>query len=35
LTFRVTEPIPIPVSALLGAALCVVLGAGRHREVLA
>ncbi len=35
ITFWVTEPVPIPVTALLGAALCVVLGVGPDREVLA
>lgn len=35
ITFWITEAIPIPISALLGAVLCVVLGIGRDREVLA
>ena len=35
ITFWVTEPIPIPVTALLGAALCVILGVGSDTEVLA
>lgn len=35
ITFWVTEPIPIPVTALAGAALCVILGVGPDREVLA
>lgn len=35
ITFWVTEPIPIPVTALLGAALCVILGVGPDKEVLA
>jgi sodium-dependent dicarboxylate transporter 2/3/5 len=34
LTFWVTEPIPIPVTALLGPALCVILGVGPDKEVL-
>jgi sodium-dependent dicarboxylate transporter 2/3/5 len=35
ITYWVTEAIPIPVSALLGALLCVVLGIGKDKEVLA
>ena len=35
ITFWITEAIPIPVSALLGAVLCVVLGIGKDKEVLA
>jgi sodium-dependent dicarboxylate transporter 2/3/5 len=35
ITFWVTEPIPIPVTALLGALLCVILGVGSDKEVLA
>jgi sodium-dependent dicarboxylate transporter 2/3/5 len=35
ITFWVTEPIPIPVTALLGALLCVILGIGSDKEVLA
>lgn len=35
ITFWVTEAIPIPVTALLGALLCVVLGVGSDKEVLA
>ncbi len=35
LTFWLTEPIPIPITALLGAALCVILGVGSDKEVLA
>jgi sodium-dependent dicarboxylate transporter 2/3/5 len=33
--FWVTEAIPIPVTALLGAVLCVILGIGEQKEVLA
>jgi sodium-dependent dicarboxylate transporter 2/3/5 len=35
ITFWVTEAIPIPVTALLGAVLCVVMGVGTEKEVLA
>ena len=35
ITFWVTEPVPIPVTALWGAVLCVILGVGPDREVLA
>ena len=35
ITFWITEAIPIPISALLGAVLCVVLGIGKDKEVLA
>ncbi|OGC82786.1 MAG: anion transporter [candidate division Zixibacteria bacterium RBG_16_43_9] len=35
ITFWITEAIPIPASALLGALLCVVLGIGKDKEVLA
>jgi len=35
ITFWVTEAIPIPVTALLGAFLCVLLGVGSDKEVLA
>ena len=34
-TFWVTEPIPIPITALLGAWLCVIMGVGSDKEVLA
>jgi sodium-dependent dicarboxylate transporter 2/3/5 len=35
ITFWITEAIPIPTSALLGALLCVVLGIGKDKDVLA
>lgn len=34
-TWWVTEPVPIPVTALLGAVLCVLLGAGDAKQVFA
>jgi len=34
-TFWVTEPIPIPITALLGALMCVILGVGSDKDVLA
>lgn len=35
ITFWITEAIPIPATALLGALLCVVLGIGKDKDVLA